>query len=121
MPRPRLHLDADSSLRQLQGALVERGHDVTRTPNEWIAHDADDEAQLLAATAQGRVLFTFNVRDLIILARQHPRHGGLILAAQQQWTLTTLIAALDQLLTATDAAEWPGRVQWLAHWRPADA
>ena len=64
MPRPRLHLDADTSIKALLSALVERGHDVTRTPNDWITPDASDEAQLLAATAQGRCIFTFNIRDL---------------------------------------------------------
>jgi len=53
MSKPRLHLDADASMRALHGALVARGHDVTRTPNEWIARDAGDDQQLLASTAQG--------------------------------------------------------------------
>lgn len=81
MSRPRLHLDADSSLRQLQRALLERGHDVTRTPTDWITLDADDVDQLLSATAQGRVLFAFNVTDFGVLARRYPQHGGIILAA----------------------------------------
>ena len=32
MTGPRLHLDADTSMRALQRALTERGHDVTHTP-----------------------------------------------------------------------------------------
>ena len=118
--KPRLHLDADTSLRQLQRALVERGHDVTRTPNDWISQDADDETQLLSATAQGRIIFTFNVRDYIALAARHPHQAGIVLAAQRQWTLSTLIAALDQLLKTTTAEEWLGQVKWLAHWKPAN-
>jgi hypothetical protein len=117
MPEPQLHLDADTSIRPLHRALMERGHDVTRTPNDWIAQDASDEAQLLAATAQGRVIFTFNVRDFSGLALRHPRHGGILLAAQRPWTLTALIAALDRVLCLTDAAEWSGQVRWLARWR----
>ncbi|HEY77359.1 MAG TPA: DUF5615 family PIN-like protein, partial [Thermoflexia bacterium] len=93
MPKPKLHLDADASIKALHAALVSRGHDVTRTPTEWIARDADDETQLLAATAQGRVIFTFNVRDFIALARRYPRHGGIVLAAQSKWTLPELIEA----------------------------
>ena len=120
VPKPRLHLDADTSIRQLQRALVERGHDVTRTPNDWISQEADDEAQLLGATAQGRVIFTFNVRDFVALAARHPQHRGIALAAQRQWTVSTLIGALDRMLTATTAEEWVGQVEWLAHWRPPD-
>ena len=52
--RPRLHLDADVSIKALQSALVACGHDVTQTPNEWMALDASDETQLLGATAHGR-------------------------------------------------------------------
>lgn len=120
MLKPRLHLDADTSIRQLQRALIERGHDVTRTPNDWISQDADDEAQLLGATAQGRVIFTFNVRDYIALAERHPHHGAIALAAQRQWTLSALIVALDRILEETTAEEWVGQVNWLAHWKPAD-
>ena len=120
MAKPHLHLDADTSIRQLQRALIERGHDVTRTPNDWISQEADDEAQLLGATAQGRVIFTFNVRDFVALATRHPQHRGIALAAQRQWTVSTLIEALDRMLTETTADEWVGQVKWLAHWKPPD-
>lgn len=117
MARPKLHLDADTSIKALQRALSDRGHDVTRTPTEWIALDASDEAQLLGATVQGRCLFTFNVRHFPALAQNHPRHGGVILAAQQSWTLSELIVALDRLLCETDAGDWIGQIRWLNQWR----
>jgi hypothetical protein len=34
--KPSLHLDADASIKALYQALIDRGHDVTRTPNEWM-------------------------------------------------------------------------------------
>ena len=119
MAPSRLHLDADASLKALHAALIARAHDVTRTPNTWIARDASDTEQLLGATAQGRVLFTFNTHDFPLLAQQYPHHGGLVLAAQRSWTLSALIAALDRLLSETEAAEWPGQVRWLNQWRGA--
>jgi hypothetical protein len=87
--------------------------------------DADDEQQLLGATAHGRCIFTFNVRDFIALAKRYPRHGGVILAAQSSWTLSGLIAALDRSLSetfvslsrTTDADGWVGQVRWLNEWR----
>jgi len=115
--RTRLHLDADTSMKALTSALVERGHDVTRTPSNWIAADASDKDQLLAAMAQGRCIFTFNVRDYVLLARSYPQHGGIVLAAQASWTLSELIVALDQLLYETEAEEWTGQVRWLNDWR----
>jgi hypothetical protein len=117
MAPPRLHLDADTSLRALQTALVARGHDVTRTPDAWIRRDASDTEQLLGATAQRRVLFTFNVRDFPGLVRHYPNHGGVILAAQRRWTLSQLIAALDRALSETTNVDWPGQVRWLNQWR----
>lgn len=115
MPELRLHLDADASIKALRRVLRERGHDVTRTPTEWIARDASDEAQLLGATAQGRCLFTFNVRDFLPLARRHPEHAGLVLAAQASWTLSQLIGALDRFLA--EGPEMRGQVAWLNRWR----
>ena len=81
--------------------------------------DAGDETQLLGATAQGRCLFTFNVRDFTELAAIYPQHGGIVLANQRRWSLTALIAALDRMLSETDAAEWPGRLRRLTDWRYA--
>ena len=76
----RLHLDANASRRSLHRALRDRGHDVTRTPTEWMARDASDAEQLLGATAQGRCLFTLNVRNYLALAQAYPHHAGIILA-----------------------------------------
>jgi hypothetical protein len=117
MAPPRLHLDAGGSVRALHTALVARGHDVTRTPNAWMRRDASDTEQLLGATAQGRVLFTFNVRDFPRLVQHSLTHGGVILAAQRRWTLPQLIAALDRALSEATAADWPGQVRWLNQWR----
>jgi hypothetical protein len=117
MPEPRLHLDADTSSRPLHRALLERGHDITRTPTDWMPFDASDETQLLGATAQGRCIFTYNIRDFVPLARRYPRHGGIILAEQGSFSLSGLIEALDRLLAATDGSDWPGQVRWLSQWR----
>lgn len=117
MTSPRLHLDADTSLKALQTALIARGHDVPRTPTSWMPRNASDSAQLLGATAQGRILFTFNVSDFPTLARSYPHHAGLLLAAQQRWTLSDLIAALDRMLSETQQEEWRGQVRWLNQWR----
>ncbi len=117
VPESRLHLDADTLIRSLQQALAARGHDVSRTPCDWMPADASDEDQLLGATAQGRCLFTFNIRDFTALAAIYPLHGGIILAAQRSWALPELIDALDRALTHTTADHWTGQVHWLNEWR----
>lgn len=73
--------------------------------------------QLLEATARYRVVFSFNLRDFLLLAERYPHHGGIVLGAQRQWTLSGLIASLDRLLSETDAADWQGQVRWLSQWR----
>lgn len=115
--KPKLHLDADTSIKALHKALIDRGHDVTRTPTAWISRDASDESQLLGATAQGRCLFSFNIRDFMVLAKRFPQHRGIILAAQKSWTLAELIHSLDRALSETQAAQWEGQVRWLNEWR----
>jgi hypothetical protein len=115
--KPKLHLDADVSIKALYHALLARGYDVTRTPNEWMFQDAGDEAQLLGATAQGRVIFTFNIRDFVPLAKRHPHHRGIILAHQGNFALADLISTLDRCLSSTQAEDWIGPVRWLSDWR----
>lgn len=113
MAKPPLHLDADASIKAVYNALRERGHDVTRTPNDWVLSDADDRAQLLGATAQGRILFTFNIRDFQVLAKQYSTHQGILLAVQSRWTISELIQSLDRALTQTDDKDCLGVVRWL--------
>ena len=112
-----LHLDADASSKALCNALLERGHDVTRTPTEWMPLDASDEQQLLGATAQGRAVFTYNIRDFIVLGKRFPHHAGIILARQKSMSLNELINALDRVLRETEADEWIGQTLWLNDWR----
>jgi hypothetical protein len=78
--------------------------------------NASDETQLLKATAQGRCIFTFSVKDFLVLAVQYPEHGGIILAAQSSWSLANLIRALDRLLQETTTEDWLGQTSWLNQW-----
>ena len=114
MSEPRLHLDADTSQVSLMRALKVRGHDVTRTPNDWMALDASDEQQLLGATAQGRCIFTFNIRDFMVLAERYPHHSGIILSTQKP--MSELLRAMDKLLSETTAEDWIGQLRWLNDW-----
>lgn len=114
MAKPKLHLDADASKVSLYRALLAHGHDISRTPNEWMALDADDETQLLGATAQGRSIFTFNIRDFLPLAQRHPRHAGILLSPQQR--MPRLLRALDRFFREAKAEQLVGQVRWLSDW-----
>ena len=79
-----------------------------------MANDATDEQQLLGATAQGRCIFTFNIRDFMALAKRYPLHGGIILSSQK--SMPELLRMLDSVLSNTDANDWHGQVRWLNDW-----
>lgn len=117
MAEAHLHLDADTSIKALVNALSARSHDVTRTPNDWMPADSSDREQLLGATAQGRVIFTFNVRDFLVLAKKHPKHAGILLATQSRWSLAELTDTLDHVLSNTAEKDWRGQVRWLNDFR----
>lgn len=117
MSKTLLHLDADTSIKALYNALINRGHNVTRTPTDWMPLDASDEQQLLGASAQKRCIFTFNISDFLVLAQLYPDHQGIILAAQNSWNLSNLISALDILLSETESEEWIGQIRWLNQWK----
>ena len=66
-----LHFDADTSQKAIYRVLIEMGHDVTRTPNDWMPFDATDEQQLLGATEQGRAIFTYSqLGDLAVQVKK---------------------------------------------------
>jgi hypothetical protein len=116
MTGPKLHLDMDASRRDLFKALVDKGLDVTRTPNLEVNEDASDEYQLLWATSHQRVLFTFNIKDFMNLAKKHPFHSGILLANQKNISVSQLIFALSRVMTETTSESWVGQVRWIQDW-----
>jgi len=116
MPEPKLHLDMDTSRRDLYQALLRKGHDVTKTPNQDIKQDASDEYQLLWATSHQRIIFTFYIKDYVNLAKKHPYHSGILLANQKLIRLAQLIYTLDRVLTETSSEEWTGQIRWINAW-----
>jgi hypothetical protein len=112
-----LYIDADTSSNALYNTLIEKGHDVTRTPTNWIPLDASDEQRLLGAAAQGRAIFTYNIRDIVALGKLFPNHEGIILAFQKSMSLNETINALDRVLSETDANDWIGQTRWLNDWK----
>ena len=116
MIKPKLHLDMDTSRRDVYQALLNKGQDVTRTPNPDVGQDASDEYQLFWATSHRRILFSFNVKDYIRLAKLHPYHGGILLANQKSTRPAQMITVLDRILNETSAEDWIGQVHWISEW-----
>ena len=79
-----------------------------------------DEEHLLFATAQGRVLCSFNVGDFSQLhtryMAQHKSHPGMILARQQQYAVGEYMRRLLRLMAHRTAGEMYNRVEFLSAW-----
>jgi hypothetical protein len=69
-----LYFDEDSVNRALIRSLVARGMDVTNAIDAGHA-GSPDRVQLEHATADGRVLFTYNVGDFLALHTQFRQDG----------------------------------------------
>jgi hypothetical protein len=114
-----LYFDEDSVNRALIRALRARGMDVTDAVDA--AHAASpDRVQLEHATAEGRVLFTYNVGDFFALHtqfRQEGRsHGGLILAVQQRYSVGEQMRRILRMNRERSSDDMRDRVEFLGSW-----
>lgn len=102
--------------------LRRAGHDVVAAVERgW--HRESDEALLALCTAEGRVLLTNNVGDLLVIARswavRGQDHAGLILTSDSSLPRTramigTYVKLLDSLLGDHPADDtFVDRVHWL--------
>jgi hypothetical protein len=86
----RLYVDEDSMRHMLIHALCSRGIDVQTALDAAMIERADEE-HLAFATAQGRVLCSFNVGDFYQLhtnhIAQHKAHAGIVLTRQQKYSV----------------------------------
>ncbi len=115
----RLYFDEDSMRYVLINALRARGIDV-QTALEVEMIERSDEEHLEFATAQGRVLCSFNVGDFYRLhtsyMAQHKSHPGIILARQQQYAVGEHMRRLLKLMAHVTAEDMRNRVEFLSAW-----
>lgn len=114
MSKPKLHLDEDASRNALFKALISNGHDVTRTPNEWINKRAKDEEQLQKASEQGRSIFSYNAKDFLRIAKQITKHKGIIVSKRKPFSI--ILKALNSFFNESSAEEMENQVRWLSDW-----
>jgi uncharacterized protein with PIN domain len=115
----RLYLDEDAMARSLTRELRARGVDVATAISERLLGDADS-VQLEFATAQGRVIYTYNVSDYARLHADYlvegKRHAGIILVHQSRFTLGEQIRRTLRLVATLSAEEMHDRVEYLSSW-----
>ncbi len=80
----------------------------------------DDRDHLVAASASGRVLYTFNLADYCILHQvwisQQRFHAGIIVAPQQRYTVGEELRRLMRLIGTVPAEEMRSRIEFLSSW-----
>jgi hypothetical protein len=68
----------------------------------------------LSATQQRRVIFTFNVKDFVALARRILHHAGIIISPRKP--MPRALKALDRFFNESSAEEMEDQVRWLSDW-----
>jgi hypothetical protein len=98
-------------------ALRRSGIDVCTTP-EIGRRGQSDESQLEWASAEGRVLFTFNVAHFAALhttwLRQGGHHAGIIVSSQRP--IGDAVRRLLHLCVELDAESMRDRLEFLSRW-----
>jgi uncharacterized protein DUF5615 len=119
MSRALLYLDEDTMRTSLVFSLRARNVDVL-TAAEAGMISRPDKDHLAAATASGRVLYTFNVADYCILHQDWISrglvHAGIILAPQQRYPLGEELRRLMRLIGDVTAGEMRNRIEFLSSW-----
>lgn len=84
-------------------------------------HRSDDE-HLGYATAEGRVLCTFNVADFYRIHGQYLRegktHSGIVLVQQQRYALGEQVRRMLKLIATESAESMQNRAEFLSAWEP---
>jgi hypothetical protein len=103
----------------LMRALRARGVDVTSALEERMI-GIPDEQHLQYATQQGRILYSFNARDYLVL---HDRflatglsHAGIILGVQTRFSIGEQMRRLLAIIDAKSAEEMRDQVEFLSAW-----
>ena len=80
----------------------------------------EDQDQLIAASAAGRVLYTFNVADYCLPHQswmvQGRDHCGIIVSLQQRYPVGEELRRLMRLIARVTSDEMCNRVEFLSSW-----
>jgi hypothetical protein len=116
----RLYLDEDTMDDDLVKALEGRGIDVFTAYDAGMAKFPDDE-HLKYATEQGRVLYSFNIKDFYSLHAQFlsqgQSHAGIVLAQQKRYSVGEQMRRLLKLAAERSAEEMADQVEFLSAWK----
>ena len=114
-----LYIDEDAMDQDFVAALTARNIDSLTVADVGMLHKSDEE-QLDWATANSRVIFSFNTRDFYRLhtlrLEQGSSHSGIILAPQQRYSIGELMRGVLDLTSTLSAKAMISRVEFLSNW-----
>lgn len=115
----RLYFDEDTMRHSLVRALRSRGIDVTTALDVGMIERPDAD-HLAYASSQGRVLCSSNAGDYYRLHSDHlasgKSHAGIILIAQQRYTVGDQMRRILKLIAVRSAADMHDCVEFLSAW-----
>jgi hypothetical protein len=114
-----IYVDEDAMDSDLVAALRSRGVTVITALDAGLI-EKPDELQLIFATEQGCVLYTFNVSDFhrlhTLWVRAGREHAGIILAPQQRYSVGEQLRRILRLRATITSARMRNQVEFLANW-----
>jgi len=115
----RLYIDEDAMDQDLVRALRVRGMDVITVLDANMTERSDEE-HLEYATVQGRVLYSFNIKDFYHLhsinMTEGKSHAGIILARQQQYSIGEQMQRILRISAERTSAAMKNRIEFLSAW-----
>lgn len=115
----RLYLDEDSQRISLAEALKRRGVDVLTT-NQAGRISYLDEKQLEFAASLGRTIYTFNVKDFLLLhfnfLTQGRQHSGIIIGEQGRFGVGEEMRRLLRVIDSKSAEDMQNEIEFLSSW-----
>jgi hypothetical protein len=115
----RLYLDEDAMDKDLIRALRARGVDV-EAANEVGMVEREDHEHLEYATAQGRILHSFNIGHFCRLHAEflasQKSHAGIVLCRQQHYSVGEQMRRLLKLIASKTAEDMRNQLEFLSDW-----
>ena len=119
MSQIQLYFDEDAMHSRLVGGRRTRGVTVVTVMDSGLT-GASDEDQLAFAAGRGCAVYTFNVSDFYRLHTQWAgagrEHAGILLAAQQRFSVGEQLRRILLLRTRLSAADMRNRIEFLGNW-----
>jgi Domain of unknown function (DUF5615) len=113
----RLYLDEDSFEKSLIKAFCDANLDVVTVADVSRQSYSDDE-QLIWATEQGRVIYSYNRKDFCYLHNEflatERNHAGIILLQQQRYSVGQQLQGLLKLVATRSAEEMVNQLVFLS-------